>query len=184
MKVLKSMSIKISKYSIFDCEVIEFCLKLWLSTIFQTVFMIIISLIVFDIYYFFSFFVFFFPLRLMFEGYHSKTFIGCFIISNVIYLLICILALLTVSIQNIGCITFLLILVSSLYFICCNLKKLLEFKKEQIRDIIYVILSFLYVIVLSIYLLVCYYYKINSVHMCVCAYSFCTVFILSIFKRR
>ena len=184
MRVLKSISMELSKYSIYDCEVIEFCLKLWLSTIFQSIFMLIISLILFDIYYFTSFFVFFFPLRLMYEGYHSKTFMECFIVSNIIYLFICILALITFKNGYTKDITTLLILVSTIYFICCNLKKKIDCKKGHTREAVYVVLRFLYVSVLSIYLLACLYLKINNVHIYVSAYSFCTVFILSILRRR
>lgn len=184
MKILKSISKKLSVYSIYDCEVIEFCLKLWLSTIFQSVCMLIISLVLFDIYYFFSFFVFFFPLRLMFEGYHSKTFMGCFAVSNIIYLLICTLALITFKNEYTRYIAAPMILISAIYFICCTLKKMTECKKGHIREVIYIILRFLYVSVLGIYLLACLYLKINNVHIYVAAYSFCTVFILSILRGR
>ena len=85
---LKYFSAFLAKYSQYSEEVLNFCLKLWLSTIFQIVVLFLIANIFFDIWFCFMFIVVFCSMRTVIWGYHCKTFINCLLLTTGLYVLI------------------------------------------------------------------------------------------------
>ena len=67
--------------------VYEYGFQLFFSTLFGAVSITLLSVILFDIRYALVFLLFFMPLRTFTGGYHCKTYAGCFVVSNLYFVL-------------------------------------------------------------------------------------------------
>lgn len=180
---INKFAIYLANNSPYSAETLIFCIKLWLSTIFQTVFLFVISLLFLDIKIFMAFVIIFCTLRSFIEGYHCKTFIHCFLLTNFMFFIVVVLSHISAHVASIAFVGKLLIMVSFsglLYnSICCfdidNTKKI---------TLLYSILRILIVSVFAIYIIFqLFFYGIyGNVHKWTMLYAYCLVFILSIPK--
>lgn len=89
-----------SKGSGEDEEIIEYGITLFLSTAMGVISIFIISAIFFDIYAAAVFLVIFIPLRKCSGGYHCSTYSACFILSNLLFTAVMLLAQVSVLWQG------------------------------------------------------------------------------------
>lgn len=73
-------------------EIYLYGAMLFLSTTAGILSIFVLSIVFFDLFTFLVFFIFFVPLRLYAGGYHCNNYYSCFIVSNIIFLLIALLA--------------------------------------------------------------------------------------------
>ncbi|MGN1317731.1 MAG: accessory gene regulator B family protein [Lachnospirales bacterium] len=183
---INSIAGKLSKYSQYSESVLVFCLKLWLSTILQCICMIVLSALFFDVSYFVAFFCVFFITRLMIEGYHCKTFLGCFILSNIIFILICVAANLTDTYYVLKQPAFFVELISTVYLLFVSIRNNLDKLHTKLREKIYFVLRPVWLTVVSGYIV--FNTLANnfecSVYVWVMLYSYCFVFLLTIINER
>lgn len=176
--ILKYMSDKLAEYSDYDSEVIAFSMKLWIASIFQSLVMIAIAYVAFDVKYFFYFFVAFFPLRLLIEGYHSKSFIGCFIVSTAMFIGICLLADLTMTLMALKIVLFVLFVISTVGLMIKSF-----IKSEKTKFYLFIRLGYISLISLFVVINIIQSGINCSVHIWVSIISFSAVFILNLLRR-
>lgn len=177
--ILAYCSNKLAKYSQYDSEIIKFAMKLWLAAIAQSLFMMLISYMFFDIKYFFYFFMAFFPLRLLIDGYHSKTFLNCFTISTLTFVVICVLSNLAFNYRLLKFPLIVLFVVSIIILIYKS------FVKSE-RTMLFLFMRVSYILAITAFVIA--HFLINniniSVHIWVTIISSSTVFILNILRRE
>lgn len=76
------------KVSEDEREVYVYGFELLLSTVINMIALLAVSLLVGNALYFVSFLVFFYSIRLFCGGFHAKTYIRCFILTNSVFILL------------------------------------------------------------------------------------------------
>ena len=177
--ILGYCSTKLAKYSQYDSEIIKFAMKLWLSAIGQSFVMMCIAYLFFDIKYFFYFFMAFFPLRLLIDGYHCKTFFNCFAVSTFYFVAICVLSDFAVVCE------WLKFLLIYLFVVSVAVLTLKSFVKTE-RNKLFLFVRLGYIVAVTAFVIAHFLVdNINiNVHIWVTIISFSTVFILNIIRRK
>ena len=182
MAVINYLAKVLSKNSTYSEEILEFCLKLWISTIVQSICMYLIAKLLFEGRYFFCFFIIFFPMRLMIEGYHCKTFLGCFFVSNLYFITICLASVLTAKYEMLLYIPIIMTAVSAIYLIRFSIKNNIVKLKENTREKVYFVFRLLFLLFVCCYieteLFLCR--NVSDVDVLIMAYSYIMVFLLSV----
>lgn len=174
----------LSVNSTYSAETLAFCIKLWLSTIFQTLFLFIISLLFFDIKTFLAFVITFCSLRTFIEGYHCKTFINCFLLTDFMFFAVVILSYISVQIDGFALVGKILAIVSSFGLLRKSLRCLRTDEIEKLA-LLYNVMRVVIVLVFATYIIhqLIYYGIYGNVHKWSMLYAYCLVYILSIRKE-
>ena len=178
-KLISCCAKSLSSNSCYSEDIMAFCIKLWLSTILQTIFLFIISVIFFDIKIFCGFVIVFCTLRSIIEGYHCKTFLNCFMLTNFMYLIV--ICVSYISLYRVAFAFFGLILLC-ISVLGLTYKSIMCFNKKNNLTVIYGVLRLLIVLSIAAFIILqLYYCGLNSnVYIWVVLYAYCLVYILSI----
>lgn len=142
-----------NNYEEYDKAIIKYGFEIFFTNCLQIITMLAISCIFFEIYYAPIFFISFIPSRILVEGYHCKTFKGCYFFSNICFLSICLLC------NYFSTSIYFFIIVAFIFFILfikyIKNKKLKEIKKQlivMIANIILLIVLFIIKGNISVYM--------------------------------
>lgn len=170
-----------------DKEIYLYGAMLFLSTLAGILSIILISILFFDLATVLIFFVFFTPLRVHSGGYHCKKYMTCFIVSNIIFVLIVLFSKFVFnyfsficSLISIGSSLVTLIIVILLSPVINANNALSPGKKEKNRkkSITYATISFFIILILSLV-------NINRLdyYICVASFSELSIAILMIMEK-
>lgn len=149
-KYIDYLGVRLSNYSNYSIDTIVFCVRLWISTIFQAVILYIISILFFDIWLFFSFVGVFCSLRVMIWGYHCKTFMNCFVLTTCLFVFVGIVSLYAVKSNYIAYIGIILAIISMIYLMIVSIKDNITNAKENINGKFFFIIRILFVLIFGI----------------------------------
>ncbi len=181
-KWLMNLAEILSLNSDYTKEAVFFALKMWSRIILQSGILVFISVLIGKPSYFFKFFLIFFPMRMLFEGYHCQTYKKCIINSTFLFVLICYIT--EAANANIAITKVLTILqfFSFVYFICLSIYKHLNSLKTAYTSLV----------IRVGFLILVFVYSFNGIGLQstlaiknnICACTWFSVFILTIINRN
>lgn len=180
-KMINWIAKKLASNSEYSEEIMAFCVKLWLSTISQTIFLFIVSMLLFDFKIFLSFVIVFCTLRSIIEGYHCKTFLRCFLLTDIMFFAVVGVSYISSNIRMCGIFGIILMFVSmvGLLYEC---KK--AFGKTNIRSVIYGYLRYIIVLVMWGFIMYqLYSIGLNNNALWVMSYSYSLAYILVVVNK-
>lgn len=180
-KIINFCARLLSANSNYNEEIMAFCIKLWLSTIAQTLFLFILSIIFFDLKIFFAFAIVFCTLRAIIEGYHCKTFISCFLLTDLMFFAVVGAGYIAAKISSLY-IFGVVLLNAALLGLLYECKK--AFSRANIRLTIYGYLRFVIVVLMWLFIMYQLYVgKTDNFAVWVMCYSYSLVYILVVVEK-
>lgn len=181
-KYIVNLGKKLSMYSTFSDDTIVFCLKLWISTIFQSVILYIISALFFDTGLFFSFIVVFCSLRVMIWGYHCKTFRSCFVLTTCLFIFVGIISLYAMKNICIAYIGITIAVIGMIYLMIVSVKDNFSKVKVSVKERYFFVLRILLVLIFGMFFVIISIWNDlkNDLYVWNGIFSYCIVFILTV----